>query len=270
MFASYWYSLGEALSRRVAYVVIGLALLVAVIFNWLVHIHTGQNGALAIVIASQRGMPPALGVPVVIESELRATGQLWLLLVIFAAVPLLTATLEKGWLELTFSKGTSRWMIFLGRFLGGVTLYGVAFLVATFPLAARLWWATGIATWQVAVVLLIQSFSFAALLSVAALVALPQKGVSLPIVASVGLWLLSAPLADRRTIYYRLFTSHVAREIIDWAYRILPKTSELEGVSVSLIQSGRLELWWWPLWSTGLFTLAVLGLSLWLLERKSF
>jgi ABC-type transport system involved in multi-copper enzyme maturation permease subunit len=270
MFASYWYSLGEALSRRVAYVVIGLALLVAVIFSLLLHIHTSQNGAVTISMGSQPGAPAALAVPAVLESEVNATGQLWLLLVIFAAVPLLTATLEKGWLELTFSKGTARWRIFFGRFLGGVTLYGIAFLLATFPLAVRLWWATGIATWQVAVVLIIQCFSFAALLSVAALVTLPQKGVSLPIVASVGLWLLSAPLADRRTIYYRLFRSHVAHELVDWVYHILPKNFELERVAVSLIQSGKLESWWWPFWSTALFTLGVLALSMWLLERKSF
>jgi ABC-type transport system involved in multi-copper enzyme maturation permease subunit len=270
MFASYWYSLDEALSRRVAHVVLGLAMLVAVIFNLLVHIHTGQNGALAIAIGSQPGTPPALAVPAVLESELNATGPLWLMLAICAAVPLLTATLEKGWLEMTFSKGTRRWRIFLGRFLGGMTLYGLAFLLATFPLAARLWWTTGIATWQVAAALAIQSFSFAALLSMSTLAALPQKGVALPIVASAGLLLLSGPLFGRQESFYHLFSSHAAHEIFDWAYRILPKVVELQQVSVSLVQSSRLESWWWPFWSTGLFTLAMLSLSVWLLERKSF
>ena len=58
-------------------------------------------------------------------------------------------------------------------------------------------------------------------------------------------------------------------EVVDWAYRILPKSSELVDICASYVQGGKIVSWW-PLWSTGLFTLAVLGLTLWLLERKSF
>jgi hypothetical protein len=85
----------------------------------------------------------------------------------------------------------------------------------------------------------------------------------------VAIWLLSPSLAMRRETFYRIFSSHAARGIVDWAYRILPKCSELEELCVSFVQGGTIASWW-PLWSTGMFTLAVLGLTLWLLERKSF
>jgi hypothetical protein len=269
MFATYVNSLHESMSRRVALVLFGVGILVAIAFNAIVHVRTLADGARAIVVGTQSPAPPVIAVPSVLESDLRATGSLWLLLAIFAAAPLLTATLEKGWLELTFSKGTARWRIFLGRFLAGLTLYSATFAIATLPVALRLWWTTGIGTWQVCIALLIQTFSFAALLAAAGLVTLPQKGVALPIIASVAIWVLSPSLAMRRETFYRIFSSHAARGIVDWAYRILPKCSELEDLCVSFVQGGTIASWW-PLWSTGMFTLAVLGLTLWLLERKSF
>jgi hypothetical protein len=269
MFATYLNSLHESMSRRVALVLLGVAILVALGFNAVVHLRATDGDAMAIIVGTQPPSPPALAVPSVLESELRATGTLWLLLATFAAAPLLAATLERGWLELIFSKGTARWKIFAGRFLAGLTLYSITFVVAVFPLAARLWWKTGVATWQVGVALLIQTFSFAALLAVVSLVALPQKGVALPIIASVGIWVLSPILASRQETFYRIFSSHAARVVVDWAYRILPKCSELEDICVHFIQSGRIASWW-PVWSTGAFTLAMLALTVWVLERKSF
>jgi len=148
-------------------------------------------------------------------------------------------------------------------------LYSLMFAVAMLPVALRLWWMTGIGTWQMGVALLIQTFGFAALLAVAALVTLPQKGVALPVIAAAAIWLLTPSLAMRQETFYRIFSSHFVRGIIDWAYRILPKCSELEDLCVSFVQ-GRTVTSWWPVWSTGAFTLIVLGLTLSLLNRKSF
>ncbi|HKV06418.1 MAG TPA: hypothetical protein VJO53_15080 [Candidatus Acidoferrales bacterium] len=269
MFATYIHSLHESTSRRVALVLLGIGVLVAIAFNAVVHVRASAGGAATIIVGTQSPAPPAFAVPAVLESELRATGALSLLLAIFAAAPLMTAALEKGWLELTFSKGTARWRIYCGRFLAGLTLYSVTFIVAALPLAGRLWWETGVATWQMGVAALIQTLSFAALLSVAALATLSQNGVALPIIASAGIWVLSPALARRQETFYQIFTSHLARALVDWAYRILPKCSELEGSCASLLHGNRITSWW-PFWSTAVFTLSVFGLTLWRLSRKSF
>jgi len=268
MFAAYLNALQESMGRRVAWVLLGVAVLVAAAFIAIVHVRAVPGGV-ALAVGSQPPSPAGLAVPSLLESELRATGSLWLLLAIFAAAPLLSATLEKGWLELTFSKGTARWRIFFGRFLAGLTLYSLTFVVASLPVAVWLSWRTGVATWQMGTALLIQTFSFAALLSVAALATLPQKGVALPIIASVAIWVLTPSLAMRRETYDRIFSSHLAREIVDWVYRILPKCTELENMCVSLVHGGAIGSWW-PIWSTAIFTLVVIGLTLWLVERQSF
>jgi hypothetical protein len=269
MLATYLNSLHECFSRRVALVLFGVAILVAIGFNAIVHVKGSNRSAATVLVGTQPSAPPAIVVPSVMESELRATGTLWILLAVFAAAPLLTATLEKGWLEMIFSKGIGRWRVFAGRLLAAITLYSFVFAIAVFPLAVRLWCSTGVPTWQISVALLVQSFSFAALLSVAALVSLSQRGVAVTIVAPVALWVLSPLLAGRQHTFYQLFSSHFAREAVDWAYRVLPKCTELEDVCVSFIQSGDIGSSW-PFWSTALFAAVIFGLTFRQLAKKSF
>ena len=198
MIAAYLNSLLEAVNRRMALVLAGVALLVAGVFLWIVQMKPLPDGTSVILLGNNFLGPAILAVPAVFRAEIQQTGALWLLLAIFAAAPLLSSSVEKGWLELTFSKGTSRWQIFLGRFLGGLTLYFLTFLLATFPVALRLWWKTGVGPLPLAVALLIQTFSFAALLAVVALATLPQKGMALPIMAAVAVWFISPILAWRQ------------------------------------------------------------------------
>jgi len=269
MLATYLNSLREAFNRRVALVLIGIALLISVLLNSFVRIQSFPDGTDVVLMGSRSLGPAETAVPDIVEKASSLLGTLLPLLAIFAAAPMLASTLEKGWLELTFSKGTPRWKIFFGRFLGGATLYSCTFLLATFPLAYRLWWQTYVSTWQVIVALLLETLGFVALLAVAALATLPQKGVALPIMASVAIWFFSSPLAHRYTTYYQFLNSYTARWLVDWIYRIFPKCSELDSLSSSFIQHGHITSWW-PIWSTGIFTVAVLGLALGMLDRKSF
>jgi ABC-type transport system involved in multi-copper enzyme maturation permease subunit len=269
MIPTFWNSLREAVHRRVALVLLGIAVLITIAFNLVVHVRTLPDGGSAIALGAMRLGPAVLAVPAVLAAELSQAGTLWFLLAIFAAAPSLASTVEKGWLEMTLSKGTSRRAVFLGQYLAGVVLYSAMFLVATFPLAIRLWWTTGVETWPVIITLLIETFSFAALLSVAALASLLQKGVALPIMATAAIWFLSPWLAKRQQSYYVFFTSHAARSVLDWVYRILPKCSELDDLCASFIRDGRIASWW-PFWSTAIFAFAVLALTLRQLDRKSF
>jgi ABC-type uncharacterized transport system permease subunit len=56
---------------------------------------------------------------------------------------------------------------------------------------------------------------------------------------------------------------------MDWVYRILPKNHELLGLAVNYLHTGTIESWW-AVWSSALFVAGALGLSAWLLHRKSF
>jgi ABC-type transport system involved in multi-copper enzyme maturation permease subunit len=268
MITSYWDSLQESLGRRVALVLIGLALVTSVGFNLLVTVEKLPGGQFKIVLGNSplpRDMGLVAMVHNIVSQQMGIAGTLWILGALFAAAPLFSSALEKGWLELLFSKGTSRWRIFLGRYLAGATLYAMTFALATFPLAVRLWWKTDVRVWQIGVALLLFTLSFASLLSVGALASLSQRGVSLPILGSVAIWLFSPVLAHRGEMKFWPWVL----EAFDWAYRILPKCDELSGLASAYMKNGQITAWW-PVWSTSVFTVVVLGFTLWSVERKSF
>jgi ABC-type transport system involved in multi-copper enzyme maturation permease subunit len=274
MWATYWSALEETGHRRLIVILIGIAMLTTLFFNRSVGFDRTADGVDVIYIGrdlnpySNRG-PYELAVPLVLGQEMSVAGMVWLLLTLVSASVLLVETLERGWIELIFSKGTRRWQILVGRFLCSATLFYLMAFITAAPVAARLWWKTGVPTWQFVVAALIQTLSFASVLSVAALATLPQKGVALPILSAVGVLSLSPLLLGREETYYEYIKSEFLRRVLDWIYYIMPKCTELDRVAVGFLQNSAVQTSW-PLWTTGLFTLSTLVLTLWLLERKSF
>jgi ABC-type transport system involved in multi-copper enzyme maturation permease subunit len=269
MIAAYFNSLKEAFNRRMGAVLIGLAAVMAIALNWVVHIRPLPGGESMILLGNKMLGPASIATPGLLTIEVQlAGGFFWLLLSILATAPLLSATLDRGWLELTFSKGVSRWELMVGRYLGGVTLYLVSVIIAMMPLAIRLWVATHTSPMPFVLTMLIQSFAFASLLSLAALASVPQMGAAPPILLSLAMSIISPILAFRERGIYQLLTSNTSRFILDWMYRIFPKTSELEAMSTTYLQDHHVQTWF-PFWTTGVFTIVVMALTLWALHRKS-
>ena len=274
MWATYWSALEEAGQRRLIVVLVGIALVTTFFFNRAVGFGKTADGIDVVYVGrdltpyTNRG-PYALAVPVVLGQEMSFAGTVWFMLTLLTASVLLVETLERGWIELIFSKGTRRWQILAGRFLCSATLFFLLTFVATAPVAAHLWWKTGVPTWQFVVAGLIQTLGFASVLSVAALATLPQKGVALPILSAFGVWTLSPLLVNREVIYGEYIKSEFLHRVLDWAYYIMPKCMEVDAVAVGFLQNSAIQTSW-PVWTTSLFTLSTLVLTLWLLERKSF
>jgi len=269
MIAAYLNSLSESVNRRMGLVLLGLSAVVAVVFNWIVKLVPLKDGITMIMFGSKMLGPDKLAAPALFKTEMQFTGGLWLLLGVFAAAPLLASTLDKGWTELTLSKGTSRWQILMGRYFGGITLYFLALLITTMPLALRIWLKTGAQPAPLLMAAVIQTLGFGALMAVAALATLTQTGVAVPIMVAVVVQVASPFLAQRQQTFYQLFSSQAIRGIFDWMYRILPKCYELSDLSTYYIDNGNIANWW-PVWSTAAFLVGVMGLTMWLLHRKSF
>lgn len=269
MIAAYVNSLAEAVNRRMGLVMLGLSAVVAVVFNWIVRLVPLRDGSTMIMFGNRMLGPDKIAAPALFKTEAQFTGGLWLLLGIFAAAPLLASTLDKGWLELTLSKGTARWKILVGRYFGGITLYFLALMITTMPLAIRIWLKTGAQPGPLVMATIIQCLGFAALLALAALATLPQTGIAVPIMVAVVVQIVSPFLAQRERTFYLLFSSPSLRGAVDWMYKILPKCYELNDLSTYYIDNGAIANWW-PIWSTAAFLVAVMGLTIWLLHRKSF
>ncbi len=268
MLAVYLHTIREAIHRRMALVLIGMAILMAVILMLLITIKPLSDGQ-SMVFLGQRMLGPAeLAVPAAMVAEVQITGGLWLFLAIFASTPLLVSMMEKGWVELTLTKGVSRWQALLGAYFGGLTLYAATLAVATLPPAVWLWLKTGIGFSSLIVAILIQVFGFGALMALAALACMSRTGAALPIMLAVLVDILSPVLATRERGLFSLITSDWARGLITWVYRILPKDIEIVNAAQNYIMFHKLGPWW-PFWSTGVFLVVTLGLAALLLHRKS-
>jgi len=268
MWATYRDSLKEIGGRTVLIVLVVLALIIGLMFTS--RVRFGEVNGIDVVYQGPISMGPwPMAVPNVMSQLTQFSGMAWIILMIFTGCPLFVASLEKGWRELTFSKGTPRWQILLGRYLATCTLYALLVLMTDLPMALRFWVHTGIPTWPVLISIMIQTCAFAALLAVGALVSLGGENVAVPIIMPVGLVMLSQYLMGRAALYEDYITSEWLRTAIDWLYYIVPKIMELQFAAASFVQTSSLASSW-PLWTTGVFTLATMTLTLWLLERKSF
>src|SRR5205823_4313963 len=119
--------------------------------------------------------------------------------------------LEKGWRDLTFTKATPRWQILLGRYLSICTLFFLLVLASDVPLAARIWWHTGLSTWRVAGAALIQTLSFGSLLVMGALASVGAETVAVPIIAPISTLILTQMLLTRAGLYEDYVKSKLAQ-----------------------------------------------------------
>ena len=268
MLAAYIHSVRESVNRRMALVLIGFAVLMAYLITRIIVIKPLPDGTSMLFMGRQMLGPSSLAVPAVLANIVKITGGLWLFLAIFASVPLLVSTLEKGWVELTLTKGVARWRVMLGAFMGGLTLYAATLSVASLPTAIYLWAKTGIGFQPLLVAILLETFAFSSLLAIAALTTLTQTGAALPIIFAVVIDFLSPLLMNREHTFYLLISSNFGRGIIEWIYRILPKNMEIVTASENYIQFHKIGLAW-PFWTTGVFVAAIMGLTIYLLHRKS-
>jgi ABC-type transport system involved in multi-copper enzyme maturation permease subunit len=268
MFAAYLHTLRESINRRMALVLIGMGILMAVILILVFKVMVLPNGQSVLFLGHHMLGPADLAVPAAMVQEVQITGGLWLFLAIFASTPLLVSMMEKGWVELTLTKGVARWRVLMGAYFGGLTLYAATLAVATIPPAVWLWFKTGVGFKELIVAILIQVFAFAALMSLAALACMTRTGAAIPIMLAILVDILSPVLAFRERGLFQVITSDFWRGIITWIYRILPKDVEIVGAAQNYIMNHKIGPWW-PFWTTGVFIVAALGLTIWLLHRKS-
>src|SRR5579871_6079610 len=142
MWSAFLDALQEVGGRRVVLVLIVLALLVGLLFNRAVNF--GSAAGVEVLYEGANNMGPfPFAVPTILGRIAPVGGTIWLMLMLFAGCPQFVAMLEKGWRELTFSKGTARWQILLARGASLILLFFVLVLITCLPLGARLWWYTG-------------------------------------------------------------------------------------------------------------------------------
>jgi ABC-type transport system involved in multi-copper enzyme maturation permease subunit len=263
------YTLWESVHRRMGLVLMVFSLVMFGILVYALQFQAQPDGTLFVLMRGRTLGPAARIVPSQLASLLDfATGP-WVLLGIFAVAPLLTSFMEKGWVDLLLAKGVSRWTILLGRYLGATGVFALCLGILGAGPAFYFWARTGVAPARFFESLLVLLLSFGALAALMAFVAVINPSPALPIMFAFLQTALSPLLFMRERVLYDVITAKWAQWLMDWAYRVLPKTTELSRAAAGYLRDGKITDWW-PLWSTAVFLAGTLVAAGWLFRRKSF
>jgi ABC-type transport system involved in multi-copper enzyme maturation permease subunit len=245
-----------------------VSVLIFALSMYFFRVQTQPDGKIVVMMPNSQVSQPVQGfVREYCSSHLALTGQLWTLLGIFALAPLLSSYLETGMAGLLFPKGLARWQIFLGRVAGALALFILSLVLLDGLPAMYFWLRAGVSTKQFLIAVVMLVFAFFSLIATMAITTLHSRGPAPAIVLAFLQISLSAVLADRATLL-KIYNAKWFAKVLDHAYYILPKNSELTRAAQGYMMTGHIANWM-PFWSTALFIVAVFGLSIFQLQRKS-
>lgn len=264
-------TLHESLYRRMGVVLLAVSLLIPGIYlyYWISNAERLPTGEVVLRVGPRNAPIPAeMFVRGNFRGFLEIANTLWFFLGIFAAAPLMTTFMEKGWVEMLLSKGVARWQMLLGRYVAALLVYVAALFITYVVPALYVWQTTGITQYRFLASIGITIFSFTATLALMTLLGVGQPNQALLVIVGFVQVTLSRLLAERAT-FYPLIPYQWVKTTIDWIYRLFPKSSELQRMATDYFAKATIESWW-PFWSTGVFTVVTLTLALWVFHRKSF
>jgi ABC-type transport system involved in multi-copper enzyme maturation permease subunit len=191
-----------------------------------------------------------------------------LFLSIFATANLVPVMLEKGYVDLLLSKPLSRPALFLGRYLGALSVVGLNL----FYLIGGVWIVLGLKTgmWrpQLLVAGLVILLTYAIILGFMMMVGVLTRSSSITIMLSYFLFPLTAFLFIRDNLTVML-TSKVFVAVLEALYWMLPKINEISLYMVNLTM-GKPVGSSAPLFTSALFGAACLALGTTVFTRKDY
>ncbi|MCS6952542.1 MAG: ABC transporter permease subunit [Bryobacterales bacterium] len=189
-------------------------------------------------------------------------------LAVFASAGLIPTVLEAGRIDLLISKPVRRAHLLLGRYLGNLLVVALNVGYVVFGVWAILGWKTGVWRTEFLSAILTTTFIFAVLLSVIVLVSVLFESPAVSVMTVFGMMLLSPILAQTR-LMERLLPSEWSRDLWKALYYVFPKVYDVGRMTLELV-NGRAAGSLMPLWTSALFTLAILGAGLWLFARRDY
>jgi ABC-type transport system involved in multi-copper enzyme maturation permease subunit len=265
-----WYTVREALARKVFLFFIGLSTLAIIISAIVVSVLSDAALQSSITVHDQNLMLDQIvtSIQLMIITPLISLG---ILLAIFSSASFVPHMLEKGNIDLHLSKPISRSQLLLGKYFGGllVVFINIAFLVIGIWLviSTRFW----IFNFAFLTIILSVTFTFAVLYALIVLFGVVTQSSMLGMMSAYFIFLILSPLLYAgRTKFGAIITSDFLKSIIDFFYYLIPKTSELIGELTVNLAVGQGIVNWQPILTSLAFMLVALGYSIYLFNKKDF
>ena len=189
-------------------------------------------------------------------------------LAVFASAGLIPSVFEPGRIELLLSKPVERYHILLGRYTGNVLVIAANIFYLVFAVWLIFGIKTGVWTAGFLWSSVLTVYMFAVLLTVVVLVGVLWESAAVTTMVTFAIMIVSPILAQQPTLE-RLLTSETSRNIVRGAYYALPKVFDLGRIARSLVLGDRIDNWM-PVWSSGLFGVAILSAGIYVFARKNY
>jgi len=270
MIAILWDCFREAIYRKVFLFMVAAALLVTVFEIYNIRFVTQPDGK---VMVRYHGFQKLLSGANVVSNEIDILYGLaegpWMFFSMFLLSPLVCTFLEKGSVELAFTKGISRKTIYLSRLVGAFLVYSIPmFLFNVLPVAYfALHVELNLARYVDSV--LLQMFVFAGTFVIMAATALSQRGQATVIIAGFAFFMLCNMMETRfmlglEGVFWKRF-------LFNWmtlAWFVLPKPHELTMQAKQFMNDDFTS--WFALATSAVFIVVAAFLTVSSLQKKSF
>lgn len=193
-----------------------------------------------------------------------------LLLSIFATANFMTTIMERGVVDVFLSKPIRRAEIFFGRFLGGliVVLVNIAYLIIGLWLIISL--KFGLWDLSFLTIILTVTYVYIALYVIILMLSVWTRSSIAGMMGAYFVFIILSPLLSKRNEISYILNNDTLRPIFDTLYFITPKTTEImEQMSVSLF-TGEGYFTWEPILSTLLFIIVMMGIGMYIFQKKNF
>jgi ABC-2 type transport system permease protein len=265
-----WYTLREALARKVFLFFLGLSAFAIIISAVVVNVLSDAALQNSITVQNKELLLDQIAnsIQLMIITPLITLG---ILLSIFSSASFVPHMLEKGNIDLLLSKPISRLQLLLGKYFGGllVVFINIAFLVIGIWLVISIRFS--IFNFAFLSIILSVTFTFAVLYSLVVLFGVITQSSVLGMMSAYFIFLILSPLLYvGRSQFGNIITSDFLKSVIDFLYYIVPKTSELIGELTVNLAVGQGIVDWQPVLTSLAFTVAAIGYAIFIFGKKDF
>lgn len=194
---------------------------------------------------------------------------LGLLLSIFASSSFIPVMLEKGNIDLLLSKPISRSQLLLGKYFGGILVVFLNISILVIGIWLIILFKFSIVSFSLLFTIFTITFSFAVLYSIIVFSGIISGNSVLGMMLSYLIFLILSPLLASRNVWFQFIKSDLAKDIVSFFYYILPKTSEIDKMTNTLVLNQQINNYQ-PLYSSLIFLTLMIALSIYIFEKKDY
>ncbi|MBN1211677.1 MAG: hypothetical protein JXA92_03790 [candidate division Zixibacteria bacterium] len=189
-------------------------------------------------------------------------------LAVMGTAGMIPTMLEKGRADYYLSKPISRTALFLNKFVGILIVYGLTIILCGGIVYLSLGLVHGIFDFRIVYLFLFSLLAFFIWYSITAFAGIVFGSNAIAIMSAFIVWILQKILSARDVIK-TLADSKPVDYIVDTSYYIIPKTGEISDMSVRMV-SGRVIHDWMPLYSSLLFAIVLVYVTIYIFKRKNY